>query len=329
MATLRKRKNGHWQARVRKANQSISKTFINKLDAERWAKQVEVDMQKGSYTNLVLAERTTLGDLIDRYIEEVIPTMRGALEDRFRLKALQRRTLSKLSMTALTPAKIAEYRDQRLTQVSSGTVIRELAYVSSIINQARREWGINIDNPVRLVRKPQSPQGRNRILNEAEKLRILDELVPRPTRRVSMWMKPLVEFALETGMRRGEMLALTWANVDLINRTAYLPLTKNGESRTVPLSSKAIQILQSLPRSIKGQVFPIKPEAVAAAFIKATRRAGVKDFHFHDLRHTAITHLATKLPNLIELAAVSGHKSLAMLKRYYHPTAKDLALKLG
>jgi integrase len=329
MATLRKRKNGHWQARVRKANQSISKTFINKADAERWAKQVEVDMQKGSYTNLVLAERTTLGELIDRYIEEVIPTMRGALEDRFRLKALQRRTLSKLSMTALTPAKIAEYRDQRLTQVSSGTVIRELAYISSIINQARREWGINIDNPVRLVRKPQSPQGRNRILNEAERLLILDELVPRPTRRVSMWMKPLVEFALETGMRRGEMLALTWTNIDLINRTAFLPLTKNGESRTVPLSSKAIQILESLPRSIKGQVFPIKPEAVAAAFIKATRRAGVKDFHFHDLRHTAITHLATKLPNLIELAAVSGHKSLAMLKRYYHPTAKDLALKLG
>jgi integrase len=329
MATLRKRKNGHWQARVRKANQSISKTFINKADAERWAKQVEVDMQKGSYTNLVLAERTTLGELIDRYIAEVIPTMRGALEDRFRLKALQRRTLSKLSMTALTPAKIAEYRDQRLTQVSSGTVIRELAYISSIINQARREWGINIDNPIRLVRMPQSPQGRNRILNEAERLLILDELVPRPTRRVSMWMKPLVEFALETGMRRGEMLALTWTNIDLINRTAFLPLTKNGESRTVPLSSKAIQILESLSRSIKGQVFPIKPEAVAAAFIKATRRAGVKDFHFHDLRHTAITHLATKLPNLIELAAVSGHKSLAMLKRYYHPTAKDLALKLG
>jgi integrase len=329
MATLRKRKNGHWQARVRKVNQSISKTFINKADAVRWAKQVEVDMQKGSYTNLILAERSTLGELIDRYIEEVIPTMRGALEDRFRLKALQRRTLSKLSMTALTPAKIAEYRDQRLTQVSSGTVIRELAYVSSIINQARREWGINIDNPIRLVRKPQSPQGRNRILNEAEKLRILDELVPRPTRRVSMWMKPLVEFALETGMRRGEMLALTWTNVDLINRTAYLPLTKNGESRTVPLSSKAIQILESLPRCITGEVFPIKPEAVAAAFIKATRRADVKDFHFHDLRHTAITHLATKLPNLIELAAVSGHKSLTMLKRYYHPTAKELAHKLG
>jgi integrase len=271
----------------------------------------------------------TFGEVVGRYMQEVTPTMRGAKEDLFRLKALQRHALCKLNMAALTPAKIAEYRDKRLAQVSSGTVIRELAYISSIINQARREWGINIDNPVRLVRKPQSPQGRNRLLNEAEKLRILDALTPRPTRKVSMWMKPLVEFALESGMRRGEILALTWPNIDLVNRTAFLPLTKNGEARTVPLSSKAILILQSLPRSITGEVFPIKPEAVAAAFMKTTKRADVKDFHFHDLRHTAITQLATKLPNLIELAAVTGHKSLTMLKRYYHPKASELARKLG
>ena len=149
---LIRNRNGIWQARItRKGHASISKSFTTKKDAEHWAKHVEVHMQKSGYINFAIPERTTLDELIGRYIEEVIPNMRGALEDRFRLKALQRRTLSKLSMTALTPAKIAEYRDQRLTQVSSGTVIRELAYISSIINQARREWGINIDNPVRLV----------------------------------------------------------------------------------------------------------------------------------------------------------------------------------
>lgn len=329
MASIRNR-NGVWQARVtRKGQAPVSKSFTTRQDAERWSRQIETLIDQGRFINNVEAERTTFGEVVGRYMQEVTPTMRGAKEDLFRLKALQRHTLCKLSMAALTPAKIAEYRDLRLTQVSSSTVIRELAYISSIINQARREWGINIDNPVRLVRKPQSPQGRNRILNEAEKLRILDELVPRPTRRVSMWMKPLVEFALESGMRRGEMLALTWPNIDLVNRTAFLPLTKNGEARTVPLSSKAILILQSLPRSITGAVFPIRPDAIAAAFMKATKRADVKDFHFHDLRHTAITQLATKLPNLIELAAVSGHKSLTMLKRYYHPNAMDLAKKIG
>jgi hypothetical protein len=102
MATFRNR-HGKWQARIaKKGHAPISKSFITRKDAEHWAKQVEVDMQKGSYTNLVLAERTTLGELIDRYIEEVIPTMRSALEDIFRLKALQRRTFSKLILSELT-----------------------------------------------------------------------------------------------------------------------------------------------------------------------------------------------------------------------------------
>ena len=97
MATLRKRSNGHWQARVRKANQSITKTFINKADAERWARQVEVEIQKGSYTNLVLAERTTFTEIIERFIKEVLLTMRGDKADYIRLKALARRSIAKLN----------------------------------------------------------------------------------------------------------------------------------------------------------------------------------------------------------------------------------------
>lgn len=329
MASIRNR-NGVWQARViRKGFAPITKSFTTRHDAERWARQIETQIDQGRFVSHVGAERTTFGDVVGRYMLEITPLLRGAKEDLIRLAAMRRNALCKLSMTALTPSRIAQYRDERLNQVSAGTVIRELAYISSIINHARREWGINIDNPVRLVRKPPSPQGRNRILSEAELLRILEALTPRPTRRVSPWMKPLVEFALESAMRRGEMLDLNWADVDFTNRTAFLPLTKNGEPRTVPLSSKAVLILQSMPRNIAGKVFPIKPESVAAAFMKATKRADVADFHFHDLRHTAITHLATKLPNLIELAAVSGHKSLTMLRRYYHPSAKELALKIG
>ena len=154
MATLRKRSNGHWQARVRKANQSITKTFINKVDAERWAKQVEVEMQKGSYTNLVLAERTTFAEIIERYIVEVLPPMRGGKADFIRLKALARRPIAKLNMVSLTPQKIAQHRDERLKEIAPATVIRELSYFSSIITYARKEWGININNPVTLVARP-------------------------------------------------------------------------------------------------------------------------------------------------------------------------------
>jgi integrase len=327
VATLRKRSNGHWQARVRKANQSITKTFINKVDAERWAKQIEVEMQKGSYTNLVLAERTTFAEIIERYIIEVLPTMRGGKADFIRLKALARRPIAKLNMVALTPQKIAQHRDERLKEIAPATVIRELSYFSSIITYARKEWGININNPVALVARPKNPQGRSRILDAAETNALFEAL--RPTGRRSIWMLPLVRLALETAMRRSELLGLRWEHVDLGRRTIFLQLTKNGTSRTVPLSTHAIQILTEIPRNIDGRVFPVTHEVVSHAFNRARKQAGVKDIRFHDLRHMAITHLAEKLPNLIELSAVSGHKSLAMLKRYYHPNAEQLAEKLG
>lgn len=327
MATLRKRSNGHWQARVRKANQNISKTFINKVDAERWAKQTEVELDKGSFVNLGLAERTIFAEIIERYIVEVLPTMRGGKADYIRLKALARRPIAKLNMVALTPQKIAKHRDERLKEVAPATVIRELSYFSSIITYARKEWGININNPIALVSKPKNPQGRSRILNNVETNALLEAL--KATGRRSIWMLPLVKLALETAMRRSELLGLRWEHIDLSRRTIFLQLTKNGTSRTVPLSSGAIQILREMPRNLDGRVFPLSHEVVSQAFNRARKRAGVKDVRFHDLRHMAVTRLAERLPNLIELSAVSGHKSLAMLKRYYHPNAEQLAEKLG
>ena len=130
-------------------------------------------------------------------------------------------------------------------------------------------------------------------------------------------------------MRRGELLSLRWSNIDLKRRTALLETTKNGERRIVPLSSSAVDILNNLPRHIGGEVFPVSACALAAMFDRAVIRASLLDFRFHDLRHTAITDLAKKLPNLLELSAVSGHKSLKMLQRYYHPNAEELAYKLG
>lgn len=327
MATLRKRNNGHWQARVRKANQSITKTFINKVDAERWAKQVEVEMQKGSYTNLALAERTTFAEIIERYITEVLPTMRGGKADFIRLKALARRPIAKLNMVSLTPQKIAQHRDERLKEIAPATVIRELSYFSSIISYARKEWGINIINPVALITRPKNPQGRSRILDTAETNALFEAL--RPTGRRSIWMLPLVRLALETAMRRSELLGLRWEHIDLRRCTIFLQLTKNDTSRTVPLSTHAIQILTEMPRNLDGKVFPFTHEVVSQAFNRARKQSGVKDVRFHDLRHMAITRLAEKLPNLIELSAVSGHKSLSMLKRYYHPNPELLAEKLG
>ena len=141
-------------------------------------------------------------------------------------------------------------------------------------------------------------------------------------------MAPLVMLALETAMRRGELLGLRWENIDLERQTAFLPMTKNGSIRTVPLPKKAVAILANLPRCTDGRVIQLTDMGMEAAFRKACARAEIVNLHFHDLRHTATSRLAEKLPNVIELAAVTGHQTIQMLKRYYHPKAEALAKKL-
>lgn len=328
MASIRNR-NGKWQARItRKGQLPVAKSFQSKDDAQRWARQIESDMDKGSYTNLVLAERTLFSEVIERYVQQVTLKTRSMREDTYRLRALARHPIASHSMIALTPIKISEYRDERLKLVSAGAVIRELSYFSSIINHARREWGINMINPIPLVKKPPSPQGRNRILTDDELSRLYVALTPR-VKNANHWILPLTKFALETAMRRGEILGLHWEHIDLQKRTAFIPITKNGQSRLVPLTQTAIEILMSLPRNLHGKIFPVNGPMLSAAIDRARIKADLVDWHFHDLRHMAITRLAEKLPNLIELSAVSGHRSLAMLKRYYHPNAEQLAMKLG
>jgi integrase len=327
MASFSYRGN-RWQVRVRrKGHPTETRSFATRQDAEKWARALEADMDRGVYAPVGEAQRITLGDLIERYLIEVTPTLKGAKEDTIRLRAMMRHPMCKLVLTAVTPTKVAKFRDERLQQVSSSTVIRDLACLSAIISHARREWSINIENPVSRVRKPSAAAGRDRVLTRAEEARLLDAL--RPMGRRSPWLYPLVILALETAMRRGELLALRWEDISLAKRTATLHDTKNGEGRVVPLSSRAVEVLQALPRSITGQVIPMTPFAVCAAFERAMVRAGIEGLRFHDLRHTAITRMAAKLPNVIELAAVSGHKSLRMLQRYYHPRAEDLAQKLG
>ncbi|MFM8589902.1 MAG: site-specific integrase, partial [Limnohabitans sp.] len=173
MASFRQR-GGKWQARVlRDGYPDQAKTFESRADAERWARSVESSIDKGQFIDINEAQRTTLGDVIERYLAEVTLTMKSALADTIRLSALMRRPIARLSMANLSAARVAAFRDERLKQVSAGTVIRELAYLSSIINHARREWGINVPNPVQMVRKPSSPPARARVLSNEEVLRLL------------------------------------------------------------------------------------------------------------------------------------------------------------
>jgi integrase len=326
MASIRKRGSA-WQARVtRKGFPSETQTFKSRIEAERWCRTVETSMDEGSFVSPRPAQELLFADLLARYRETVTPTKRGAKEEVFRLKAIERTRMAQLAVAYITPAVIADYRDMRLRDCCPDTVIRDLAVLSSIFNHGIREWGLRLINPVSLVRKPKAGQGRDRVISSTEEHDLL--INAQAEGRRNPLLPSLIILALETAMRRGELLSLRWDGVNLGSHVAYLAMTKNGRPRTVPLSSRAVDTLKGIAKT-DDLVFPWNAPAVHKAFERLCQRAGFLDLRFHDLRHTATTRLATKLPNVIELAAVTGHQSIQILKRYYHPSAESLASKIA
>jgi integrase len=268
-----------------------------------------------------------LRELLTRYRDEVTPTKRGAREERSRLDGIMRRDISFRTLAKLTTSDIARYRDERLQTVAPATLIRELNTIAHALDTAVNEWGFYLPrNPVRQVRRPSPPSGRKRRLKEGEEQRLLEAC----DRGRTPLLKPLIILAIETGMRRGELLSLRWEDVDLQSRTAHLALTKNGESRDVPLSARATQVFTALkdasPRDER--VFPMSGNAVRLAWEHLRVRAGSPDLHYHDLRHEAVSRLFELGLNVVEVAAISGHKELRMLARYSHLRAADLVRRL-
>lgn len=335
MASFRKR-SGRWQARVtRKGQPDLAKTFDTKEDAQKWARAIEREIDTGTFLQCQYASGQTVRELIDRYRKEVVPKLRGASTELFRLRTIDRH-IGHLSVAALTPAAIAGYRDRRLAEVTASTCLRELQSLSAMLALAHREWQVIATNPAQSIRKPSPNRPRERRLGPGEEARLLAQLTPLerlgdgkwPRGIRNFWIKPFVQLLLETAMRRGELLALRWERIDLAKRTAHVPVTKNGFSRTVPLSTAAVRVLESLPRAIDGRVFPLTPNAIKQAWDRARARAGLSDLHLHDLRHEAASRLAERL-NVLELAAITGHRDLRMLQRYTHLSPESLASKIG
>jgi integrase len=183
-------------------------------------------------------------------------------------------------------------------------------------------------NPAKGVRRPVAARGRHRRVTDAE----LEALLKACRESHAAQLAGVVQFALETGMRLGEILALSWLHVDLANRVATLPLTKNGDARDVPLSTDAVQILQAQPRHISdSRAFWSwqRSDSFEHAWHRAVRKAGIVDLRFHDLRHEATSRFFERGLDTMEVAAITGHKTLQMLKRYTHLRASDLVRKLG
>lgn len=325
--------NVSFQAKVRRVGfPIISKTFPTKEEATAWAAEVEADLRRGASKRTVLADSTSMADLIDKYLKEVTPLKKGADTEKFHIRAIQASQIPRYTVGTLSADAVRAYRDDRLKKVAPSTVNRELNILHHMIEHARKEWGVSGDvNPVSDVQRPKNPPPRDRRLSPDEETALLaacDE-------SRGGYLRDVVELAIETGMRQSEMVGLDWKQVDLPRRTIRLldGKTKNGEGRGVPLSKKAVEVLKrraSGPEDMVGRVFKgVTSEALKRAFIRAVERADLENFHFHDLRHEATSRFfETGKFNSMEVASITGHNDLRMLKRYTHLDASKLAEKL-
>lgn len=325
MASIRKRGPRQWEVRIRKKGYPLqSKTFETKVTADAWARMIESEMDRGIFVSREEAERTTLHTAIERYIQQYIPRLSDSNRERNRAKAIQRRKLAKKSLATIRGGDVLAFVNEREEEGVSGNTIRlDLALLSRLFEVARRDWGMeSLSNPVRNVSKPKVSKGRTRRLEKGEEQRLLTAS--------TLPFQAVVSFALETAMRRSEIAELTWEHVDLKRRFAHLPRTKNGDSRSVPLSPAALEILRSLPKAIHGSVFEISAEQITKAMMSACKHAGISNLRFHDLRHEATSRFFENTDlDVMEIKSITGHRSMQMLARYSHLRAHKLADRLA
>ncbi|MRR50416.1 MAG: site-specific integrase [Rhodocyclaceae bacterium] len=366
MASTIKTASGTWKAYVRKQGFPPQiKTFRTKRDAEDWARRVEDEIVRGVYIVRAPAEKTTVKNALQRYLTEISPTKKSVSTRKvgtakvttgeaaifsaahYGREAIPANALAtelgRYSLAAVTPDMVAEYRDKRLATVSKKTgkalspytVRLELALLSHLFTVAIQEWGMGLTyNPVKNIRKPAAPKGRDRRLSATEEIRLLAECA----KCSNPFLSSIVILGIETSMRKGEIQSLRRQDVDLDTRVALARDTKNGDAiRAIPLTVRAAEALRSavdtpIPRP-KGCDLVFFGDAggkyhFEEAWETARDNAGLEGLRFHDLRHEAVSRLVEAGLTDQEVASISGHKTMQMLKRYTHLRAEDLVKRL-
>lgn len=282
--------------------------------------------QSRTFTTKAQAERTTLAELLRRYLREITPKKKSCRPEELKLAALIAHPIARLAVAAVRSSDVAALRDElRDRGLAANTIRLYLAPLSHAYNVARREWGFEgLANPVDAITKPSvAGTARTRRAEGDELQRILEA-----ARELGAWAPIAIELAVETAMRRGELAAMRWDHVDLAARIVRLPETKNGRARDVPLTPRAIELLQALPGRA-GPVFGLHPDTISKAMIAARAAAGVEGLRLHDLRREATSRLFERGDlSIVEVSAITGHQTLQMLQRYSAPRAAEIAEKL-
>lgn len=326
MATINKR-GDKWQAKVRRLGQTASQSFLRKEDAERWSRKTEADIEAGVYLeDIEASKKITIREAARTLTSDYLPKLSDGNREKNRLEhLLEISGWEHKSLANLRTKEIYEYiRNREKDGASANTIRLDLALLSRLYKFAIQQWGLeNLTNPVKAVERPSTASSaRVRRLEEDEEEKLLQSAHDD--------LKPIILLALETAMRREELATLTWKNVNIEKRTAHLPITKNGSARTVPLSTRAIAIIQALPHNTNDKIFILTKNQITDRMRGAIKRAKIENLRFHDLRHEATSRFFENTTlDMMEISRITGHKSLSMLSRYTHLRAGKLADKLG
>ena len=319
-----------WQCLVRLKGVAISQSFYAKSDASRWGKEKEVEILNGTYFKDLKLTQMRLKDLLQLYLEKALHKSRRPKILKYEVEMLRRTPLARNTLQMLSPTKIAEFRDDRLKAGKSRSTVRSyLKLLSRAITIGRKELAIPLThNPFELVEKPKPNAARERTLEEHELKKLFKAC---GSCCLFHFLGAFAEVAYLTLCRRGELLRLKRNDVDFINRVAVLQETKADKPRTIALSPRVVELLKSLPRTVDGIFFPVRSiSAFEKAFARAVKRAGIEDFHMHDLRHCGAQHLIEDEGwSTIELMQQGGWTSGSMAKRYANISPKHLAKKFG
>ncbi|WP_313369196.1 integrase [Achromobacter animicus] len=329
MASIQKTPKGY-RAQVKTLGVRDSQVFPTRREAVEWGARRELEIKEGKTKHP--GQIKTLRDALRRYGEEVSINKRGERWEQIRLAAFEQpsyRLPLDAPLADVTPQHIADFRDVRGLKLKDSSVLRELTLLSSVFETARLEWGWAKTNPCKDIRKPREGKHRERVIAWWELRLILRKMGHRPRARrietVAQAVALATLTALRTGMRAGELCGLTWERV--YQAHAHLPVTKNGDPRNVPLSRRALALLERAKGWDDERVLGLTTATLDALFRKYRARAGLEGFTFHDTRHTAATMLAKKL-HILDLCKMFGWKNPAMAMVYYNPHASTIAAQL-
>ena len=333
MATFFKRKHKSkttYAVQVRrKGFRTVSKSFDTRTDAKKWARNMEAKLDRGDYSDYTEASKLTLGDLFNRYIRENKHKKKKQWRyEEYRKDQLLKDTISDINLLRFSTKHLAEFRDRRLKVVKASTFNKDFNFISVCISTAINDWGIYIPhNPCKLMNRESEAKPRNRILDNDEELRLLEacSISDNP------YLKPMVEFSIETAIRQGELLKMRYKHINWEKHLVTLYDTKNGEDRTIPLSEKAFSILKNTPRRFDGVLFPLSRDSLKSHWNTAKRRAKIEGLRWHDLRRHAISVMfEVKDLDVPTVQLISGHRNpMILLNVYTKLNPEKLVKKLG